>query len=83
MVMMTFLRQPDICFKSEHLRAILTHGAVHCCLARKNFGHAFREGLKNFRMIAEIPRLNKLNFRILLGNSIRESVDTVDQNTAE
>ena len=44
MMVMTFLRQPNLGFKSQNLRPIFAHGTIHIVASMQNFQHSISKG---------------------------------------
>ena len=64
MVMMARLFRPYLHFKTEHLRAILAHLAVHHCPPFKGLNDTINERVHNQRVMAQILGVNKLDVRV-------------------
>jgi hypothetical protein len=43
MMVVAFLRQPNLGFKSQNLRPIFTHGTIHIVASMQNFRHPIRQ----------------------------------------
>lgn len=80
MMMVAFLRQANLVFKAQHLRAVFAHGTIHIVVAGQNFSNAIRESGDDVIMVIEIACFDKLNLRMTSGDFIGEAINTVDQN---
>ena len=50
-MMVTFLRKPNLCFKPKHLFSIFAELAVHLIPSIHDFIHPFRKCIENQRMV--------------------------------
>lgn len=83
MMMMACLWHADFMLEAQNLRAVLAQRAVHGNISFENFGCAFREHVKDQRVIAKIVCPDKLNAGIAIGNNFREAEDPVHENAAK
>ena len=80
MMVMAFLRQADFILKTQHLRAIFTHGAVHVVAAIQDFTHTIGKGGNHLRVIIQIPCLDDFDIGMCRCHLVGKPVDAVDQN---
>ena len=83
MMVMAFLRQANLILKTQHLRAIFAHGAVHVVAAIQDFTHPVSKGGNHFRMIIQIACLENLDIWMCICHFVGKPVDAVDQNARE
>ena len=83
MMVMAFLRQANLILKTQHLRAIFAHGAVHVVAAIQDFTHPVSKGGNHFRMIIQIACLDNLDIGMCICHLVGKPVDAVDQNARE
>jgi hypothetical protein len=82
-MVVALLNEPDLCLKSQHMRAVLAQRAVHLVLALGDFLHPVGEGIKDQGMILQILRLQELDLRMALGHLIGNPVDALHQHAGK
>jgi len=82
-VVVAFLRRADFRFKSQNLRAVLTHRTIHQVLATKDLCHSLSEGRNHLRMIVQIPCFDELNVRVLRRDFVGKTIDSINQNSGK
>ena len=70
MMVMTFLGQPDLRLKAQHLLTIFAELAVHIVALAQNIQSPLGESVEHKRMIIEIARLDELDIWMLRGDRI-------------
>ena len=83
MMVMALLCLTDLFLKTQNLRPIFAHGAVHVVAALQDFTHPVGEGGDHFGVVVQIAGLDKLDIRIGRRDLVSETVNAVDQDAAE
>ena len=80
MMVMAFLRQPNLGFKSQNLRPIFTHGTIHIVASMQNFRHSIGKGGNHLWVVIQIASLDKFDIGVRRRNLIGKAVNPVNQN---
>ena len=79
MMVVAFLRQPNLGFKAQNLRPIFTHGTIHIVASMQNFRHSISEGGNHLWVVIQIASFDEFNFGMRRRHLVGKAVNTVDQ----
>ncbi|MCB1833396.1 MAG: hypothetical protein KDH19_08145, partial [Geminicoccaceae bacterium] len=82
-MVMALLRRADLGLEAQHLRPVFAHAAIHQVGAVTDLVHPLDEGVDDLRVIVEIAGLDELQFGMIGGDAVGETVDAVDQDAGE
>ena len=83
MVVVAFLRQPDLVLETEHLGPVLAHGTVHRGVAGQDFAGPFGECPEHLRMVVQVAGLDEFRPGVPFRHNVGEAVDPVHQHAGE
>ncbi|EAU73994.1 hypothetical protein RS9916_30842 [Synechococcus sp. RS9916] len=81
MVMVAFLRKPNLILKAEHLGSVLTEGAIHGRFTAQHLFNALDKGVEYQGVIAEIGGRHEIHIGMIGSHQIRVLADATHQHT--
>ena len=83
MMMVTFLRKPNLCLKTQHLRPVFTQRTIHIVAALQNFPHTISKGGNDLWVVIQIARFDEFDIGIGRSNLVSETINSIDQNSGK